>query len=153
MNSGGRIDGRKPVDEITQKAINEYYQTHTIDETAHHFGVHRSTVKRHTEKKRQLLTDEEKAIKNYRKIRDRRQRLKQMGVDYLGGRCNRCGYDRSIWALQFHHRDPTTKAFTLGQYNNISWHRFKHELDKCELLCANCHAEVHQQEYIDPSLN
>jgi hypothetical protein len=65
-------------------------------------------------------------------------------IVYLGGRCSECGYDRSEAALQFHHLDPETKApFPLNSSHNRRWEAVRAELDKCVLLCANCHAELH----------
>ena len=71
-----------------------------------------------------------------------RQRTKLRAVAYKGGRCQRCGYDRCIQALQFHHMDPTQKDFTISG-KTMAWERIQDELDKCLLLCANCHAELH----------
>lgn len=74
---------------------------------------------------------------------DRKYVAKQRCVDYLGGRCVRCGYERCIKALTFHHRDPATKRFTVSQMLDASWAVLSVELDKCDLLCFNCHMEEH----------
>lgn len=59
-----------------------------------------------------------------------------------GGKCVECGYDKYIGALQFHHRDPATKLFTIsGKGQTYSIARMREEAAKCDLLCANCHAE------------
>jgi hypothetical protein len=71
-----------------------------------------------------------------------RQRVKQRAVAYKGGQCQVCGYDRCIQALQFHHLDPAQKDFTISG-KTMAWERIREEIDKCLLLCANCHAEVH----------
>lgn len=77
----------------------------------------------------------------------KKQKLKQILVDYKGGKCERCGYDKSLSALQFHHKNKLQKDFSISQINlNSTTHSldsFKQEVDKCELLCANCHAEEH----------
>lgn len=73
----------------------------------------------------------------------RRRKVKRILVAEAGGRCVRCGYDRCIRALHFHHRDPATKAFGLsgrGYTRGIAALRV--EAEKCDLLCSNCHAEV-----------
>jgi hypothetical protein len=76
---------------------------------------------------------------------DRWITLKQQAVTYKGGKCERCGYDKCAAALHFHHRDPNKK-------DDLQWNSYrnrpldaakKQELDGCDLLCANCHAEVH----------
>jgi len=77
--------------------------------------------------------------------RERRNNAKESAVKYLGGRCACCGWHRFIEALTFHHKDPQKKKFTISQTNviSMSWRRLKEELDKCVLLCANCHIGVH----------
>jgi transposase len=73
----------------------------------------------------------------------RRRRVKEILVREAGGRCERCGYDRCIAALQFHHRDPATKRFGVaGRGVTLSLAALRAEASKCALLCANCHAEV-----------
>jgi len=71
-----------------------------------------------------------------------RQRRKLKAVEHLGGHCSICGYNKSVRALQFHHKDPSQKDFGIGS-SNLSWERTVRELDKCLLVCANCHAELH----------
>ena len=67
-----------------------------------------------------------------------------MAVEYKGGRCQVCGYDRCIEALEFHHLDPTQKDFGISHKGYTrSWEKVKEEVDKCILLCANCHREFH----------
>lgn len=66
-------------------------------------------------------------------------------INSLGGCCSRCGYKRNIAALEFHHLDPNEKEFQidLRHFSNSSLEKLKQELDKCILLCANCHREEH----------
>lgn len=84
-----------------------------------------------------------KSCKTKDAVNTLRRRRKAEAVEYKGGKCSKCGYDKSIAALQFHHRDPTQKEFSLHSGVTMSMERVKEELDKCDLLCANCHAEVH----------
>lgn len=73
----------------------------------------------------------------------RRRKVKDILVAEAGGKCVLCGYSRHSAALQFHHRDPSTKAFGLGVRGiTRSLARLREEALKCDLLCANCHAEV-----------
>jgi excisionase family DNA binding protein len=73
----------------------------------------------------------------------RRRRLKEILVGEAGGRCEICGYDRYIGALQFHHRDSSSKRFGLSDRGlTRSVAAVRAEASKCVLLCANCHAEV-----------
>lgn len=73
------------------------------------------------------------------------QDRKQEAVNYKGGKCSQCGYDRCIAALEFHHLNPSEKDFTWVKMRLTSWKRILQELDKCALLCANCHREIHSQ--------
>ncbi len=67
-----------------------------------------------------------------------------MAVAYKGGCCQVCGYEKYIGALNFHHINPAEKEFGLSADGlTRSWERVRKEADKCILLCANCHAEVH----------
>lgn len=75
----------------------------------------------------------------------RRLKSKKKCIEYKGGKCNICGYNKSFRALAFHHINPKLKSF--GISNNLygNWDNLKKELDKCLLLCANCHAEFHSK--------
>jgi transposase len=73
----------------------------------------------------------------------RRKVIKRTLVEEAGGKCAICGYARCQRALQFHHLDPATKTFHLGDGGHSrSLARSRAEAEKCALLCANCHAEV-----------
>lgn len=72
-------------------------------------------------------------------------KMKQKAVDYKGGKCERCGYSKYIGAMSFHHIDPFEKDFQIGGNHNRAWGKLVLELDKCQLLCMNCHAEVHEE--------
>lgn len=72
-----------------------------------------------------------------------RRRVKRVLVEEAGGKCVLCGYSRCQRALQFHHLDPRSKRFHLGDGGHSrSLARSREEARKCVLLCANCHAEV-----------
>lgn len=71
--------------------------------------------------------------------KEHRQLRREQAFEYLGGLCNLCGNpDKRV--LEFHHATerrvnrPTVAALLQG-----SWSRLQKELDKCRLLCANCH--------------
>lgn len=74
--------------------------------------------------------------------RIRRYRTKMMAVEYLGGKCKKCGWTGNVAAFEFHHLD-NNKDFNIGNASNKSWAYVVKELDKCELLCSNCHRIVH----------
>lgn len=73
------------------------------------------------------------------------KRKKQFAIDQFGGKCIICGYDRCINALEFHHTDGKDKSpsYVIGRW---SWNRARKELDKCILVCANCHREIHYEK-------
>lgn len=70
-------------------------------------------------------------------------RRKKEAIEFKGGKCQSCGYDKYYGALEFHHRDPTKKEFSWNKMRLVSAKKLQAELDKCDLLCANCHREVH----------
>lgn len=77
-------------------------------------------------------------------VQRRRDKVKLMAVQYKGGKCQVCGYDKCVDALDFHHRDPNKKDFGIGHNGYTrSFAKIKAELDKCDMLCANCHRELH----------
>jgi hypothetical protein len=78
----------------------------------------------------------------------RRRELKQKAIAYKGGRCERCGYATCEAALAFHHLESAHKDFSISSDGvTRSWERIRTEIDKCALLCANCHAEVHARQH------
>jgi len=77
------------------------------------------------------------------KVNELRKRRKREIVDMFGGGCSKCGYDKCLAALQFHHTDPSQKDIALSRAVTLRMDRIKDELMKCVLLCANCHAEEH----------
>lgn len=80
-----------------------------------------------------------------RSLSKRRRKRKLELVAAYGGRCIDCGYSTFPEALQFHHRDPSTKDFGLGSFSG-SLARLIEEAAKCDLLCANCHRIRHARE-------
>jgi hypothetical protein len=81
-----------------------------------------------------------------------RQVLKGRMVDYKGGRCEQCGYRTCLRALCFHHLDPSAKRFTIASSHLRRWESLCRELDRCVLLCHNCHAGVHGERAVTNGL-
>jgi len=80
-------------------------------------------------------------------VQKRRDKLKILAVQYKGGKCEHCGYSKCVGALHFHHLDPKEKDFGIASKGYTrSWEKVKIELDKCILVCANCHSEIHHEE-------
>lgn len=72
----------------------------------------------------------------------RARQIKIKCVEYKGGKCQECGYDKCIAALEFHHIDRSKKISNISKIKTSSWKNIKAELDKCVLLCNRCHREV-----------
>jgi len=76
-------------------------------------------------------------------VAKRRRMMRAKAVEYRGGKCSKCGYNRCSEALDFHHADGR-KDFGISQ-NGLtrSWDRIRKEIEKSVLICANCHREEH----------
>lgn len=74
---------------------------------------------------------------------DRSRKRKQECIKYLGGECRTCGYSKCSKALTFHHTDAESKGFNISARTDAPWEVVREELDKCVLLCFNCHMEEH----------
>lgn len=78
--------------------------------------------------------------------RERMQDVKAKWLEYKGGaRCSICGYDKYIGALEFHHVNPDEKEFSFSKMRSYNFERVKPELDKCIVVCSNCHKELHSE--------
>ena len=84
----------------------------------------------------------------------RQRSLKIMAVEYKGGRCQCCGYNKYIGALEFHHINKNLKDFTISHIKSTSFNKkIQDELDKCILVCGNCHGEIHDGFHKDILIN
>lgn len=133
--NGGKND--RISDELILK-IKELSNKKIVD-VAKELGISISTVKRYKNKKETIK------ITNSQSVIDWRKRTKLKLVEYKGGVCIVCGYNKSIEALQFHHLDPKQKDFAISG-KSWAFDRLKEEVDKCILVCANCHIEIHNQK-------
>jgi hypothetical protein len=74
---------------------------------------------------------------------ERQRKLKKEAIDYKGGRCQICLYNKCVAALEFHHLDRKNKKFNISHIKTTKLNNLLlEELDKCVLLCSNCHREV-----------
>ncbi len=95
-------------------------------------------------KRKEKRTYADRAAYIAKAVSKRRKKLREMSIEYKGSKCTICGYKKSQRALSFHHIDPSKKEFSLSSESlSRSWDRIKMEIDKCVLICANCHMEVH----------
>ena len=80
--------------------------------------------------------------KKYERIKRIRKENREWLLQSRGSKCERCGYDKCSYALEFHHRNPEEKEFPISGFRTMNRKRLKAEADKCDLLCANCHREI-----------
>ena len=77
-------------------------------------------------------------------MQKRRDHIKLLALAYKGNKCQCCGYNKYAGALEFHHINPNEKDFGISTKGYTrSWENNKKELDKCVLVCSNCHREIH----------
>ena len=79
-------------------------------------------------------------------VKKAQRRKKLYAVKMMGGKCQICGYDRCINALEFHHPNEDKAYRPTYVIMRWSWDKAKEEIKKCMLLCANCHREIHYKE-------
>ena len=81
---------------------------------------------------------------------EKEEAIKREFMDQLGGICQSCGYNKCIRSLVFHHIDPSKKKFQLGKIRrkirDFGMPAVIKEVAKCQLLCHNCHSELHYNE-------
>jgi len=96
---------------------------------------------------RECTNRKQKATYRRVKLRDGtlKHRNKRKAIEYLGGVCCICGLkDACVDVYDFHH--VVEKSFTVGNKLNGRWDRIQEELDKCVLMCANCHRRYHAKQ-------
>lgn len=80
-----------------------------------------------------------------RAVDKRRKMIRTMSLEYKGSKCCICGYKKCVKALEFHHVHTEGKDFGISEKGYTrSWKKVRDELDKCVLVCANCHRELHE---------
>ena len=84
--------------------------------------------------------------KIYRRKRNRIINYKREVVNLLGGKCQNCGYSKCLAAFDFHHKELNKEEDISIMLNNNSKEKILKEAEKCILLCANCHRELHNKD-------
>jgi len=134
----GKYAGLKLDDKLIQSIKNTYNELKSCYKVAKKLGVSVSSVKKYADiPKRQRKQTGAQAVVAWRK------KAKLLLIEYKGGKCVGCGYDKCVRALQFHHLNPNEKEFGIGS-KSVSLEKLKKEVDKCILVCSNCHAEIHE---------
>lgn len=62
---------------------------------------------------------------------------------FLGDKCSKCNLSFPYQVYNFHHRDPSSKEFDWSKLRLRSTADIMTEIDKCDLVCANCHIIEH----------
>lgn len=85
-----------------------------------------------------------KDIEKRRAMQLRRYHERQDWLRSKKVKCNRCPEDDPV-CLDFHHKDRSTKEANLTKALRENWtyERMQIEIDKCEILCSNCHRKEH----------
>jgi transposase len=144
-NAGLGLTKRLPSEEDIKHWTELYEQYRSFQEVAKIVGWNKVTISRYLEKfQRKKLTEVERKKNATLAVGKRRKTIKRNAVAYKGGKCLICGYNRCVEAMDFHHLDPSKKEFGLS-INGLSrsLDSIKKELDKCVILCSNCHREFH----------
>ena len=120
-----------------------YDELGSVSKVSKETGWCRSTISKYIKQKAKISAEDRK-VRQVKAVINWRRRTKYKLVEYKGGKCENlhCGYDRCIEALEFHHLDPNEKDFGIGG-STRSFEFLKKEVDKCVMLCSNCHKEVH----------
>lgn len=101
----------------------------------------------HSHKEERKICNTAWRMSNKDYIRNKQRESKRLrkleAIDYLGGRCSYCNNTFHPAVYEFHHRNPEEKDRDPSKMLQLSWERLKAELDKCDLVCANCHRLHH----------
>ena len=140
------LAGIKSIPDSELKEIQSFYDDgNSLRDCQKKYGYCRGTLIKYLDTRpvgQNKLTEEERKNRRVKSVVSWRSRTKQKLVDYKGGKCIKCGYNKYNGNLAFHHLDPSKKDFTITG-KSIAFEKLKLEVDKCELLCHNCHGEVH----------
>jgi hypothetical protein len=110
------------------------------------WGLHNTKVLNKEINDNKKNMDVERKEKDKLRIKKIQRENKAIALKHKGGKCISCGYASNIAALEFHHRDKNTKSFAIGDFRKPVDEYFFKELDKCDLLCCNCHRLAHESE-------
>jgi hypothetical protein len=85
---------------------------------------------------------------NQENIRRGKEKI-QRAIEYLGGKCinPNCPGWKYNCSLDLHHKDPNEKDPNFASKRGWRWEKLRKELDRCVLLCKNCHSALHQGEW------
>lgn len=104
------------------------------------------------DKERQKLKQHESYERNKEKVRDRTNSTRSLNREFIdclkeNSKCKYCEENHPA-CLDFHHRNPTDKDRAISQaMRAFSLERLISEVEKCDIVCANCHRKLHYGEF------
>lgn len=120
--------------EMTPEEKKEYYRRKSLER---YYG-NKELAATQSKKWRE---DNKDYIRTYQRNQKRERKLKS--IDYLGGVCQKCNQSFHPSVYEFHHKNPDEKDRDPSKMLSLKWEKLILELDKCILLCANCHRITH----------
>ena len=135
-------ENNKEERKLSKKVYYEAHKEHIIEKQLKWQKDNEVRLKQY--RRQRYIDNREHIIKmNTAFANKKRKKHKEQLVKYKGGKCSVCGYNKYNGALEFHHLDPSKKNFNIGHHLTGTIEKLRKEADKCILLCANCHKELH----------
>ena len=130
-------NNQKVTDDEKKQFQKMYNEVGSLKKVAKLTGRSFETVKKYVQVIKRL-----KKVTNSESVMLWRKKTKKKLIEYKGGKCELCGYSKCERALEFHHTNPNEKDFSISG-RSLSFDKLKNEVDKCMLVCSNCHSEIH----------
>jgi predicted HNH restriction endonuclease len=110
-----------------------------------HDGFHKEYLLNysHCDFNQNFISKDKCGVNKYESNRKNIKKSKKKCVEYKGGKCSICDYNKSLSCMSFHHINPKTKSFNFNDKRGYKFETLQPELDKCILVCGNCHDEIH----------
>lgn len=141
--------GKKYIGEITKK-LNR--SARSIRHKTARIGLSRFPIKIKHKSNRKLIDKRYYDLHKkevYQRKRERIRSYKRELLKIFGEKCALCGYNRCIAALEFHHKGNDKEVNIKKALHHLSKQKALKEAEKCIILCANCHREIHNKELIN----
>lgn len=130
-------NNQKVTDDEKKQFQKMYNEVGSLKKVAKLTGRSFETVKKYVQVIKRV-----KKVTNSESVMLWRKKTKKKLIEYKGGKCELCGYSKCERALEFHHTNPNEKDFSISG-RSLSFDKLKNEVDKCMLVCSNCHSEIH----------
>jgi len=135
---------RIPLNELS-KQLNKSIRA--IQHKAAKMGISRKSFRFNLTKEPRRIIEKRYYEKNknqiYKRKQERIEKRRKELKKILGNKCEFCGYNKCLNALEFHHKSGKKEDHVSRMIRDVSRQKSLKEIDKCILLCANCHRELH----------